>query len=133
VIGAAYYDDQLGTHLEVCADVLCGQDVGWLASGDYVGYADVAFGTSGPRSVTTRFASGGEAEGALEYRIDRPDGPLIATVAVGNTGGWQSWTSRTVDVTSSPTGTHRLYVTARSASGSDLANVNFFQFARSRR
>ncbi|MGW1109251.1 carbohydrate-binding protein [Streptomyces sp. NPDC002540] len=57
VMGAAYYDDQRGTGLERCSDSGCGQDVGWISAGDYLGYSDVDFGTTSPASVKTRLAS----------------------------------------------------------------------------
>ncbi|MGW1109250.1 carbohydrate-binding protein [Streptomyces sp. NPDC002540] len=53
---------------------------------------------------------------------------MLATVPVGNTGGWQSWTSRTVSLTGSATGVHKLYAVARGGGGADLGNINWFQF-----
>jgi beta-glucosidase len=128
VIGAAYYDDQQGTGLERCSDAGCGQDVGWIAADDYVGYSHVDFGTTSPTSVVTRLASGSATSGSFEYHLDSPTGPLLATVPISNTGGWQSWTSRTVSLTGSATGVHKLYAVARGGGGADLGNINWFQF-----
>ncbi|MDQ0765458.1 glycoside hydrolase family 3 N-terminal domain-containing protein [Streptomyces canus] len=128
VIGAAYYDDQSGTGLEHCTDSGCGQDVGWIAANDYIGYYDVDFGTTSPTSVVTRIASNSSVSGSLQYHLDSPTGPLLATVSLSNTGGWQSWTSRTASVTGSATGVHKLYVVASGGGGADLANLNWFQF-----
>ncbi|UGY94896.1 glycoside hydrolase family 3 N-terminal domain-containing protein [Streptomyces gobiensis] len=130
VIGAAYYDEQRGVRLERCTDVGCGQNIGWIADGDHAGYADVDFGSSAPTRVTTRLASGSGATGALEYRLDSPTGPLLATVPTRNTGGWQSWTSRTVNTSGTVTGVHRLYVVASGGGDADLVNLNWFQFSR---
>jgi len=56
-------------------------------------------------------------------------GPIIASVAVSNTGGWQSWGSVTTTLSGSATGVHTLYITF-TGSGGDFVNLNWFQFAR---
>jgi beta-glucosidase len=115
--------------VERCTDSGCGQNVGGLTPGDFVAYANVDFGATPPTSLTARLASGASTTGALEYRLDSATGPVIATVATANTGGWQTWVSRTATVSANATGVHRLYVVAR-GTGGDLTNVNWFQFAR---
>lgn len=129
IIGASYYDEQRGTQVERCTDSGCGQNVGYLTPGDHVAYADVDFGATPPTSVTTRLASASTAGGTLQFRLDSPTGPLVATVSAASTGGWQTWTSRTA-AASGATGVHRLYLVATGGTGGDLANVNWFQFAR---
>ncbi|MEX2215535.1 MAG: PQQ-dependent sugar dehydrogenase [Phycisphaeraceae bacterium] len=42
------------------------------------------------RRVTCRIASGG-AGGHIEFRADKPDGKLLASVEVKPTGGWEAW------------------------------------------
>jgi beta-glucosidase len=127
VIGAAYYDQQQGTLLERCTDSGCGQNVGWIANGDYLAYDGVDFGSTAPASVITRIASGSTASGTIEYRLDSPTGTLIATAQASNTGGWQSWVSRTSQATAA-TGVHRLFVVFKSAATADFVNINWFQF-----
>ncbi|HEX8864710.1 MAG TPA: glycoside hydrolase family 3 C-terminal domain-containing protein, partial [Lentzea sp.] len=129
LIGASYYDEQSGTQVQRCTDSGCGQNVGYLTPGDYVAYADVDFGATPPTSVTTRIASASTANGTLQYRLDSPTGPVVASVSAASTGGWQTWTSRTA-AASGATGVHRLYLVATGGTGGDLANVNWFQFAR---
>ncbi len=128
-IGASYYDEQRGTQVEKCTDAGCGQNVGYLTPGDYVAYADVDFGATPPTSLVTRLASGSTANGTLQFRLDSPTGPLVATVSAASTGGWQTWASRTATA-SGATGVHRLYLVATGGTGGDLANVNWFRFAR---
>ena len=66
-----------------------------------------------------------------DNRLDSATGPLIATVPVSSTGGWQSWVSRTSTVQpAGVTGVHRLYLVFRSTSTADFVNVNWFQFSR---
>jgi beta-glucosidase len=128
IVGAAYYDGQSGTALQRCTDSGCGQNVGWISPGDYLYYDDVDFGSASPASVLTRHASGSSATGTIEYRLDSRTGPVVASVPVGNTGGWQSWTSKAVPLTGAATGKHRLYVVF-TGSGGDFVNVNWFQFS----
>lgn len=64
----------------------------------------------------------------MQARLDRPDGPAFGTLAVANTGGWQSW--RTVPANADMvTGVHTIYLTFTSGSASDFVNVNWFSFA----
>jgi len=67
--------------------------------------------------------------GTIQYRLDSTTGLLIASVPVSNTGGWQTWTSRTVTLSTSVTGVHRLFLVFAGPSTSDFVNVNWFQFA----
>jgi beta-glucosidase len=131
LVGAAYYDEQSGTLLERCTDSGCGQNVGWIANGDSLGYHGVDFGAAAPTQVVTRLASGSSATGTIEYRLDSAGGPLIASVPVTSTGGWQTWASRTTTVAAAGvTGVHRLYLVFRSTSTADFVNLNWFQFSR---
>ena len=129
IVGASYYDGQQGTQLERCTDGGCGQNVGWLATGDWLYYDGVDFGATRPVRVVTRLASGASTTGRIDYRLDSPTGTVIATVNVANTGGWQSWVSTTVN-TGAVTGIHRLYLTFTGATSADFVNVNWFQFSR---
>jgi hypothetical protein len=95
---------------------------------DMVMVPNVDFGSRSPTAVLTRLASGSGAVGTIELRLDSPTGPRIAAVPVQDTGGWQSWRSRTVALERRVTGIHRLYVTFIGPAGQDLVNLNWFQF-----
>jgi beta-glucosidase len=129
IVGAAYYDGQQGTLLERCTDGGCGQNVGWIATGDFLYYDGVDFGATPPTRVVSRIASGAAAGGTVQYRLDSPTGPVVATVPVSPTGGWQNWTSVTA-AAGAATGVHRLYVTFTGSTAADFVNVNWFQFGR---
>ena len=92
-IQAESYNAQSGTQLETTTDTGGGQNVGYIAPGDWLAY-DLDFGAASPASVTTRIASGATASGTIQYRLDSTTGPVIASVPVSRTGGWQTWTSR---------------------------------------
>ncbi len=127
---AESYNSQSGTQLESTSDTGGGQNVGWIAVGDWLAYDNVDFGSTSAVSVTTRVASGSSATGTLQYRLDSTTGPIIASVPLSSTGGWQSWTSRVTTLSASATGVHRVYLTFTGTTGQDLTNINWFQFSR---
>jgi hypothetical protein len=130
VIRARTFDAQAGTTAEPCKDDGGGEDVGAIANGDSLVFRNVVFGEEGPGELALRIASGAAAgvTGNIELPIDGVTGPKVADVAVGNTGGWQSWTTLTAPV-SGLTGTHDVHVVFTSASPSDFVSLNWFSFA----
>jgi beta-glucosidase len=129
VVQAESFSSQSGTQTEATSDTGGGLNVGWIAPGDWLGYGTVDFGGTSAVSVTSRIASGSTASGTIQYRLDSTTGPVIASVPVSNTGGWQAWTSSTTTLSASATGVHRLVLTF-TGTGGDFVNVNWFQFAR---
>ncbi len=87
------------------------------------------FGSPTALRVTTRRASGSTSTGTIQYRLDSTTGPIIASVPVSNTGGWQSWGSVTTNLSGTATGVHTLFITF-TGSGGDFVNINWFQFGR---
>jgi beta-glucosidase len=125
---AESFNSQSGTQLETTSDTGGGQNVGRIAPGDWLAYDNVDFGAASPGSVTTRIASGATVSGTIQYRLDSTTGPVIASVAVSPTGGWQSWTSAVTSLSGSATGVHRVFLTFTGTAGSDFTNINWFQF-----
>jgi beta-glucosidase len=80
--------------------------------------------------VTTRFASAATVTGTVQYRLDSTTGPVIASVPVSSTGGWQAWVSLTTSLTGPATGVHTVYLTFTTSAAGDLGNLNWFQFNR---
>jgi beta-glucosidase len=124
------FTTQSGTQNETTTDTGGGLDVGYIAAGDWVGYGNLDFG-SGAASVTTRLASGANVTGTIQYRLDSTTGPIVASVPVSSTGGWQTWTSQTTNLTGAATGVHALFVTFTTSAAGNLVNLNWFQFAQS--
>ena len=123
------FSSQSGTQTETTTDTGGGQNVGYITPGDWLGYAGVDFGTPTAASVTTRLASGASS-GTIQYRLDSTTGPIIASVPVTSTGGWQAWTSTTTNLSGSATGVHTVYLTFTGTAGADFVNLNWFQFNR---
>jgi beta-glucosidase len=130
VTQAESYTSQSGTQTETTTDTGGGQDVGYITAGDWLAYGAVDFGSTTAASVTTRLASASAITGTIQYRLDSTTGPVVATVPVTSTGGWQTWTSPKVNLSAAATGVHTLYATFTSNGSGDLVNLNWFQFAR---
>lgn len=123
-IRAQNYDSMAGIGTETTADTGGGLDVGFvknLTGDSYIAFNNVDFG-SGVASVSARVAST-LAGSTVEFHLGGPAGTLIATVSVGNTGGWQSWQTVSAPV-SGATGLQKLFVVFKNAE----ANLNWFSF-----
>jgi chitinase len=130
-IQAEAYSTQSGTQTETTTDTGGGQDVGYITNGDWLAYNSIDFGTGGA-GVTLRVASGAAAgvTGNAQIRIDSQSNPVLATVALAPTGGWQTWASKTAAM-STVTGVHTVYVTFTSTQAGDFTNINWLTFTAS--
>jgi hypothetical protein len=129
-IQAESYSSQSGTQTETCSDAGGGQDVGWIANGDWLGYANVDFGGGGATQFSARVASGaaGGVSGLVQVALDSPNAAPIGSFAIANTGGWQSWRTVPANI-SRVTGVHTVYLTFASGQPADFVNVNWFTFS----
>jgi hypothetical protein len=128
-IEAESFNAQTGIGTEPTTDTGGGQNIGWIANGDWARYDNVNFGSTAPRDFVARVASGAGSgiSGLVEVRVDSVSNAPIGSFAVANTGGWQTWTSVPGNV-SAVTGTHTVYLTFTSGQPADFVNVNWFQF-----
>jgi hypothetical protein len=131
-IQAESYSAQSGTQTESCSDSGGGQDVGYIANGDWLKYASLDFGSSSPAQFVARLASGAASgvSGAIQVRIGSTTGTKIAEIDFGNNGGWQNWQTVPANVTSSVTGVHDVYLVFASGSSADFVNINWFTFTK---
>ncbi|WP_079314471.1 glycoside hydrolase family 16 protein [Microbispora sp. GKU 823] len=131
-IQAENYQAQSGTQVETTQDSGGGQNVGYISNGDWLRYDGVNFGSTAARQFKARVASGAAAgvSGLVQVRLDSPTATPIGDFAVGNTGGWQSWTTVPANITPT-TGTHTVYITFSSGQPADFVNLNWFTFATS--
>jgi beta-glucanase (GH16 family) len=128
-IQAESYNAQSGTGLEATTDTGGGQDLAFLANGDWVRYDNVDFGSTGATQFLARVASGagGGVSGLVEVRLDALGNAPVGSFGVANTGGWQSWRTVPANVTRI-TGVHTVYVTFTSGQPADFVNLNWFTF-----
>ncbi len=88
-IPAASFAAQQGVQKAPCSEG--GECIGWIEQGDWVRYEKIDFGSRTER-MEIRAASE-TTGGIIEIRLDKPDGELLGSCSVPNTGGWQSWSS----------------------------------------
>ncbi len=124
-IQGSSFSSESGLETETTGDSTGEYDLGYLTSGAYTVYQNVDFGSS-VSQVNVRTASAGSG-GTATFYLDSMTSTPIATVNLPVTGGWQTWTTVTANV-SGATGVHNLYVVFNGASS--IANVNWFQFAK---
>ncbi|MBX2847450.1 MAG: polysaccharide lyase family 7 protein [Acidiferrobacterales bacterium] len=118
--GNAYRSDNVD--IQATSDSGGGYNVGWMKAGEWLEYTiDVA--SSGTYSLDARVASL-RSSGALSISIN---GNVVGSASVGYTGGWQSWTDKTIDLGSLSAGTHTLRV---NVTGNDF-NLNWLKLSSS--
>jgi cytochrome c len=128
-----YSADQSGTTTGVTTDPdggdlnRTGIDPGdWVAVNRSVNLRNVT-------SVSFRVAGGttaGTPLGAIQLRLDAPDGPILSTATITATGGTGTYATQTFPVTD-PGGTHRLYLVFQGVAGgpaSNLFTLNWMEF-----
>jgi hypothetical protein len=107
-----------------------GNQVAQLASGDYLEYPGINFGT-GSSQFDARVASGaaGGVSGLVEVVLDNPSNAPVGSFAVGNTGGWASWRTIPANITK-VTGTHNVYLEFSSGATGDppYVSLHYFNF-----
>ncbi len=113
---AENYSAKSGIDTESCSEG--GLNVGWIESGDWMDY-NVNVQSSGTYNAQYRVASTGTSG-----RFDlRRGSTVLGSYTVPNTGGWQSWTTVSGNVSlSSGAQTLRIYATGSSW------NINWFRF-----
>jgi beta-glucanase (GH16 family) len=111
-----------GVDLEVTTDTGGGYDLGWTAVGQWFKYT-VNVATAGTYTVTFRVSA--ESAIADAFHISNSAGTnLSGSVAVPDTGAWQTWTSVTAKITL-PAGMQTLTVNQDNPGW----NLNWFSFA----
>jgi hypothetical protein len=120
---AEAFSAQSGAETENTGDAGGGQDVGWLANGDWLEYKGVTVKSA---ALTARIASQNTDGGSVELRLGSATGKLLATLPVKSTGGWQKWTTVTAKAASVPSGAQNLFAVMKSKSRSDFVNLNWF-------
>jgi arabinoxylan arabinofuranohydrolase len=115
-----------GVRTEVCKDVSGKMDVDSIHNGDYIEVKGVDFKTDGAKLFDARVASGTNG-GNIEIHLDTITGPIVGTCAVSGTGGWQTWVTKSCQI-SGATGVHNVYFKFTGGSGL-LFNFNWWKFS----
>ncbi|WP_295072537.1 carbohydrate-binding protein [Ruminococcus sp.] len=120
VIEAENYNYKSGIDIENCSEG--GSDVGYIENGDYIGFKDIDL--TGADKIDFRVASNG-SDAVLEVRLDSPDGKLIGSTEITNTGGWQEWVTKTCNIEAT-SGKHDVYLVFTGGE-SYLFNINWWK------
>ncbi|GAA3201940.1 PQQ-dependent sugar dehydrogenase [Dactylosporangium siamense] len=121
-------DDSPGVTVEPGSDSAGGgPDIGFIQDGDWWSVEPAAL--TNINQIRLRAASAA-AGGIAEVRWNSPTGTLLGSATIPGTGGWQTYTDVTVDLTNPPAGTGKLYFVARNPAGTPgyLFNVNWMDF-----
>ena len=94
--------------------------------GDWLRLDNVDFDVNSAQEFIVRAASGLRG-GRIELHTDSLSGPVLATIAIGGTGGWEQWQTFTAPVSSNITGIHDLYFTFHGRKGPKLFNIEWWQ------
>lgn len=113
---------QSGIEIEECS--AGGINVANIENGDYIKIKGVDFG-EGAASFTASVASATDG-GTIELHLDSATGPVVGTVTVPSTGGWQDWSEVTGSV-SGASGEHDLFLKFAGGDGF-LFNVDWWKF-----
>jgi len=88
-IAADAFAEKQGMNTAPCSEG--GRCLGWIEDGNWARYEQVDFGAGSTRlALRAASVTGG---GDIEVRLDKPDGPLLGTCQVADTGDWQAWRS----------------------------------------
>ncbi|GIH23390.1 hypothetical protein Aph01nite_17000 [Acrocarpospora phusangensis] len=104
-----------------------GQTLGNIDPGDWAGYNNVNVG--GATSFRARVVSGGPG-GQLQVRTGSQTGTILGSVAVPNTGGWNTFANVTTTLTGVPAGNANVFLTF-TGTGTGLFDVDDFTLVKS--
>jgi glucose/arabinose dehydrogenase/PKD repeat protein len=122
---AEHYGDSSGVNRMEKETAHGGRTVGDINAGDWISFTP--YDLSEATSVTARVSSGG-AGGTLEFRAGSPTGTLLGTATVPVTGGWDTFTDVTADLSGAPDGATELYLVFQGEGTGALYDVDDFTF-----
>jgi uncharacterized protein DUF1996/carbohydrate binding protein with CBM6 domain len=129
LVQAEAFTAQSGAAAETTTDTGGGQNVAYLADGDWLSYANLDLGSTGSLNSKVRVASASASGGTLELRADSLTGTVLATFPIKSTGGYQNWTTLTASGMSMLTGRHTVFVVVHSSQPGDFVNLNWFSLS----
>ncbi|RXZ82311.1 carbohydrate-binding protein [Paenibacillaceae bacterium] len=121
---AEHYDAMNAVQAEETTDDGGGKNIGFIENGSWIMWQGMDL--HGIESMNFRVSSAADG-GTIEMRVDSPDGALITSVDINNTGGWQNWLTVSSDLGRKPEGQHDIYFVFKGGDGF-LFNVNWIEF-----
>ncbi len=96
----------------------------------YTKVREVNFGTQSPKSFSASLAAGLDG-GILEVRLDSLAGPLISSIQLPRTGGWETFKTFTAELKQTVTGKHDVFFCFNGQNitvGRELFNFDYWIF-----
>ncbi len=121
-VAASSFSAVSGLQTEPTSDTCGGYDLGYASGGSYAVYPKVDLG-AGVGSLSARLAS--DSSGSIDFHLDSTSGPILGSVTIPTTGGWQTWQTESGTAYGGG-GVHDLYLVYNGDSG--IGNLNWFQF-----
>jgi CSLREA domain-containing protein len=115
--GGAYRQDDVD--IQATQDSSGTYNVGWIAAGEWLAYT-VNVNSAGSYTFALRVAS---PNNGTSLHIELDGSNISGSIAVPNTGGWQTWQTVTTSAINLPAGTHVLLIVANT-SGFNLNYVD---------
>jgi len=125
LIEAELHDGHHGTQALGGNSASGGRFIGDTHHGQHLRFASLDLTRSS--TLTCRVASGGQG-GHIEFRAAAPDGPLLATVVVPVTGGWESWRELTTPLATHTTPRTDVFAVFVNPGHSGLMNLDWVRF-----
>ena len=125
-VQAESFSSQNGVQIVSASSANGGARLGFIAAGDWAGYNNINVG--GAVSLQARVSSAGNG-GILQVRTGSQTGPILGSVTVPVTGGWDTYTNVTTGLSGVPSGTANIYLTF--AGTGNLFDVDDFTFVKS--
>jgi cytochrome c len=120
---AEFWTENNGTQIVNHGEASGGKRVGHIENGDWIKFDPVNL--TGVDGIGYRVTSGG-AGGTITVRKDALDGPVVQTVQVTNTGGWDTYADIPPAPVTDPGGSGPLYLTFSGGGGGlmDIDTIN---------
>jgi arabinoxylan arabinofuranohydrolase len=112
--------------LKTAGDSKSGVYVTKIDNGDFLKVRSVDFG-KGAKTFEASVASASKG-GLIEIRLDNPDGELLGSIDVKNTGDWQNWSTVEGKVKKT-SGVHDLCFVFK-GDGNELFNFDWWSFSK---
>jgi hypothetical protein len=126
---AEHFGAQQGVQLADHATAEGGKTVGFVDNADWISFTPYA--VSNATSVSARVSSGGIG-GTIEVRAGSATGALMGTMTVAPTGGWDTFTNVSTNLSNKPAGTTTLFFVFKGATGQgNLFDLDAFTFSTS--
>ena len=121
---AEFFTENNGTQVVSQGDASGGRRVGYIDDGDWIKFDPVNL--TGVDAIGYRVSSGG-AGGTITVHKNAPDGPVVQTVQVAGTGGWDNYVDIPPAAITDPGGSGPMYLVFNGTGTGGLFDVDNIQ------